>query len=248
MSGPTPKRGVWRVATPVIVLLSGGLFAVSAANSEGTDLRPGRYTDLASLVEAEVEARAELQDRVATIKDEVDELTEQVDDADVRRLRREIDDLRDPAGFEPRSGPGITVTLSDAPEDLIEQAAEDDLDVQPWVVHQQDIQAVVNAMWVGGATAVMIEGERVVTTTGIKCEGNAVQLHGVPFPEPYVIQAVGDPDAIEAALDADSAVGGYREDAEDPEIQIGWDLEVEDRIDAPAYDGLQDITYAEPLR
>ena len=43
-------------------------------------------------------------------------------------------------------------------------------------------------------------------------------------------------------------MGGYREDAEDPEIQIGWDLEVEDRIDAPAYDGLQDITYAEPLR
>ncbi len=71
---------------------------------------------------------------------------------------------------------------------------------------------------------------------------------GHPFPEPYEIQAVGDPDAIEAALDADPAVLGFREDAEDPEIQIGWDLEVEDRIDAPAYDGLQDITYAEPLR
>ena len=248
MSGPTPRRGIWRVATPVIVLLSGGLFAVSAANSEGTDLRPGRYTDLASLVEAEVEARAELQERVATIKEEVDELTEQVDDVDVRRLRREIDDLKDPAGLEPRSGPGVTVTLSDAPEDLIEQAAEDDRDVQPWVVHQQDIQAVVNAMWVAGATAVLVEGQRVVTTTGIKCEGNAVQLQGIPYPEPYEIQAVGDPDAIEAALDADPAVLGFREDAADPEIQVGWDLDVEDRVDAPAYDGLQDITYAEPLR
>jgi uncharacterized protein YlxW (UPF0749 family) len=246
--GPTPRRGAWRVVTPVIVLLSGGLFAVSAANSEGTDLRPGRYTDLASLVEAEVDERAELQDRVATLKEQVDRLTEQVDDADVRRLRREIDDLKDPAGLEPRSGPGITVTLSDAPEDLIEQAAEDDLDVNLWVVHQQDIQAVVNAMWAGGATAVIIEGERVVTTTGIKCEGNAVQLQGVPYPEPYEIQAVGDPDAIEAALDANSAVSGFREDAADPEIQVGWDLDVEDRIEAPAYDGLQDITYAQPLR
>ncbi len=236
------------MATPVIVLLSGGLFAVSAADSEGTDLRPGRYTDLASLVEAEVEERAELQDRVSTLKEQVDRLTEQVDDAEVRRLRREIDGLKDPAGLEPRSGPGVTVTLSDAPEDLIEQAAEDDLDVDPWVVHQQDIQAVVNAMWAGGASAVVIEGVRVITTTGIKCEGNAVQLQGVPYPEPYEIQAVGDPDAIEAALDASSAVSGFREDAADPEIQVGWDLDVEDQLEAPAYDGLQDLSYAKPLR
>ncbi len=236
------------MATPVIVLLSGGLFAVSAANSEGTDLRPGRYTDLASLVEAEVEERAELQDRVSTLKEQVDRLTEQVDDADVRRLRQEIDGLRDPAGLEPRSGPGVTVVLSDAPDELVEQAAEDDLVVDPWVVHQQDIQAVVNAMWAAGASAVTIEGERVITTTGIKCEGNAVQLQGVPYPAPYEIQAVGDPEAIEAALDADPAVSGFRADAADPEIQVGWDLEVEDLVEAPAYEGLQDITYAQPLR
>ena len=231
-----------------MVLVSGALFAVSAANSEGTDLRPGRYTDLASLVEAEVEARAELQERAADLKAEVDRLTEQVDDADVRRLRHEIDDLRDPAGFEPRSGPGVTVILSDAPDELVEQAAENDLVVDPWVVHQQDIQAVVNAMWTAGATAVTIEGERVITTTGIKCEGNAVQLQGVPYPAPYEIQAVGDPEAIEAALDADPAVSGFREDAADPEIQVGWDLEVEDLVEAPAYEGLQGITYAQPLR
>ena len=231
-----------------MVLVSGALFAVSADNSEGTDLRPGRYTDLASLVEAEADDYEELQDRAATLKEQVDRLTEQVDDADVRRLRHEIDDLRDPAGLEPRSGPGVTVILSDAPDELVEQAAEDDLDVDPWVVHQQDIQAVVNAMWTAGATAVTIEGERVITTTGIKCEGNAVQLQGVPYPAPYEIQAVGDPEAIEAALDADPAVSGFREDAADPEIQVGWDLEVEDLVEAPAYEGLQDITYAQPLR
>src|SRR6476469_7380123 len=46
-----PRRSlVWRVATPVVGLLSGALFVVSAHSSEGTDLRPGRFTDLASLV------------------------------------------------------------------------------------------------------------------------------------------------------------------------------------------------------
>lgn len=232
----------------MVVLLSGALFAVSAANSEGTDLRPGRYTDLAHLVEAEAAETGELTDRVTELKKQVDALTDDVDDKQVRRLRDAAAGLRDPAGMEPRSGPGVTVVLSDAPEDLLEKAAEEDRDVDLWVVHQQDIQAVVNAMWAGGASAVTIEGERVITTTGIKCEGNAVQLQGVPYPEPYEIQAVGDPAALVAALDADPRVTAYRADAADPAIQVGWELEVEDDVEAPAYTGLQDLSYAQPLR
>ena len=243
------RRGVWRIGTPLVVAVSGALFAVSAADSEGTDLRPGRYTDLASLVAAEADGYAQLTDRVATLKQEVDSLTDEVDDAQVRRFQREIEDLKDPAGLEPRAGPGISVALSDAPDDLIEQAAADDtLDPNLLVVHQQDIQAVVNAMWAGGASAVTIQGQRVISTTGIKCEGSAVQLQGVPYPQPYRIKAVGDPATIVAALDAAPAVNGYRADAADPAVQVGWDLAVEDRVEAPAYAGLLDVSYAEPLK
>ena len=245
--GPQRKRGLWRIGTPLVVLLSGALFAVSADNSGGTDLRPGRYSDFASLVDAEADDYDELEDRVADLKREVDGLTEQVDDVDVRRLQDRIEELRDPAGLEPREGAGVTVTLSDAPEELIEQAADRDLDPNLLVVHQQDIQAVVNAMWAGGATAVTIEGQRLISTTGIKCEGPVVQLQGVPYPQPYDIQAVGDPDAIEAALDADSRVGAYRADAADPALQVGWELDIEDHVEAPAYTGLVDLSYAEPL-
>src|SRR5688500_7612812 len=59
--GPQRKRGIWRIGTPLVVLLSGALFAVSADNSEGTDLRPGRYSDLASLVDAEADDYDELE-------------------------------------------------------------------------------------------------------------------------------------------------------------------------------------------
>src|SRR5262245_60130890 len=46
-----PRRStVWRVATPLVGLLVGVLFVVSAHSSQGTDLRPGRFTDLASMV------------------------------------------------------------------------------------------------------------------------------------------------------------------------------------------------------
>jgi uncharacterized protein YlxW (UPF0749 family) len=229
----------------VAVLLSGALFAVSADNSQGTDLRPGRYTDLASLVSSEAREYDALRQRVTELNADIALLTNSVNDRDVQRFQRRIEHLEDPAGLTPRRGPGITVTLSDAPEEVVNST---DQDLNLLVVHQQDIQAVVNTLWKAGATAITVQGQRVVTTTGIKCEGNAVQLQGVPYSQPYVISAVGNPSDLLSAVDADEYLQLYREQAMQPDIAVGWDLEVEESITAPAYDGLLDLNYAEPLR
>ena len=217
---------------------------VSAESSQGTDLRPGRYDDLASLTESEADRAAALQERVAVLTQEVDDLTDQVDDDAVQRLQRQVAELEDPAGLTPREGPGIVVTLSDAPEEVVDAATGDK---NPLVVHQQDIQAVVNAMWKGGATAVVIQGQRVVSTTGIKCEGNSVMLQGVPYPQPYVIEAVGDVGDLSSAITDDAYLQIYREQSDDPAIAVGWAVDLEDKIKAPAYDGLLDLSYATPL-
>jgi uncharacterized protein YlxW (UPF0749 family) len=241
---PRRRWDWWRILTPVAVLLSGALFAVSADNSQGTDLRPGRYTDLSSLVSSEAREYAALRQRVTDLNADIAVLTNSVNDRDVQRFQRRIEKLEDPAGLTPRTGPGITVTLSDAPEEVI---AASDQDLNLLVVHQQDIQAVVNTMWQAGATAVTVQGQRVVTTTGIKCEGNAVQLQGVPYPQPYVIEAVGDQTELYSSVLSDPLVAGYRDDAADPLISLGWDLELSNRVEAPAYDGVVDFEYAEPV-
>ncbi len=225
--------------------MCGGLFVVSAHNSQGTDLRPGRYTDLASLVGSEARDYQALQQRVKDLNADVDTLTRSVRDTEVQRYQKRIQKLEDPAGLVPRTGPGVTVTLSDAPEEVINSTTRD---LNYLVVHQQDIQAVVNAMWKAGAEAVTVQGQRVVTTTGIKCEGNAVQLQGVPYSQPYVISAVGDQAALLSEIEDDSYLKVYREQAADPSISVGWDLQLEDSITAPAYDGLLDLNYAKPLR
>ena len=242
-----PRRPwtAWRVVTPVAVLLSGGLFAVSGLNSGGTDLRPGRYTDLASLVRTESRQYAALQDRVSQLNDEVDAMTESVDNSQVRLLRARARVLEAPAGLVEQVGPGVTVVLTDAPEDVAESSQQNP---NLLVVHQQDIQAVVNAMWVGGATAVTIQGQRVVSTTGIKCIGNSVQLQGVPYSQPYTISAVGDPTTLSAAIADDDYLELYRSDAAEPDIAVGWQETIEDRVVAPAFDGLRALTYATPLR
>jgi uncharacterized protein YlxW (UPF0749 family) len=238
-------RAGWRILTPVVVLLSGTLFVVSAQSSEGTDLRPGRYDDLASLVDAEAERYEGLADQVTALTDEVAALGAQVDDDAVQRLQADVERLRDPAGLVKRTGPGVQVTLSDSPDEVVDTSSANE---KLFVVHQQDIQAVVNALWKGGAEAVTIQGQRVISTTGIKCEGNQVLLQGLPYPQPYVIQAVGDPGSLTMAIAEDAYLQIYRDQAVDPEIAIGWDLEPADEVIAPAFDGLLSLSYARPLR
>ena len=51
------------------------------------------------------------------------------------------------------------MTLADSPEE-VRSTSKQPLNLL--VVHQQDIQSVVNAMWLGGATAVTIQGTNFV--------------------------------------------------------------------------------------
>jgi uncharacterized protein YlxW (UPF0749 family) len=248
-AGPARRRRTWgwRLATPLVGLLSGALFVVSAHSSEGTDLRPGRFTDLASLVQYDANRADALRQRVADLRTQVSLLSGSVDNRQVRKYNRDASLMKSPAGLLPVSGAGVTVTLSDAPQSTGQETPDTVDNPNLLLVHQQDIQAVVNAMWNGGAVAVTIQGQRVVGTTGIRCIGNSVQLQGVPYSQPYRISAVGDVGSLTAAIAEDPYLQVYRADAADPDINVGWDEVVENKITAPAYDGLTDLQYAKAL-
>lgn len=234
----------WRYVTPVIFLVTGGLFAVSAANSEGTDLRPGRTTDLASLVRVESEHLEQLRRESRSLTREVNALSRGLQDPDVRRAQRVAEQLRPAAGLTRVAGAGLTVTLSDAPKEVQESSDED---INSLVVHQQDIQAVVNAFFDAGAEAVTIQGQRIVSSTGIQCSGPTVQVNGLYFPQPYEISAIGDPDELEQRIDLDGYLQVYRAQALQPDIAIGWDLRRVPELVAPGYTGAVNPEYAEPL-
>jgi uncharacterized protein YlxW (UPF0749 family) len=228
----------------VVFILAGGLFAVSAANSEGTDLRPGRTTDLAGLVQVENHHLRELRAESRDLTRQVEELSASRKDLGSKKTQNAVLRLRDVAGLNRMTGEGGTVTLSDAPRDVRETS---DQNINTLVVHQQDIQAVVNAMWAAGAKAVTIQGQRVVTTTGIQCAGSTVQVNGLYFPQPYRITAIGDPDALEERIADDGYLQLYRSQAEEPDIAIGWDLERGYDLVAKPYTGPIRAEYAKPV-
>lgn len=240
----TPGRSGWRWATPLALAVCGGLVVTSAASSDGTDLRPGRYADLGSVVRAENREVDALQDRARELTDQVAALGRSRGDRTARRYRDRSAQVRGAAGLEPVTGEGLTVTLADAPDEIAETS-----EVEPnrLVVHQQDLQAVVNALWRGGAEAITLEGRRIVSTTGIKCAGSVVQLQGLVFPEPYTIEAVGPAYDMVASLDADDAVTSFRVDAARPDVAVGYDVQLDSLLTAPPYDGVVTTSYASPM-
>lgn len=232
---------LWKLAAPAVFVLAGALFITSGVSAGGTDLRAGRYDDLGDVAEAEADKLEELRARQADLAAQVDRLTAALGDTDVGSVQAAADALKGPAGLAPVSGPGLTVTLSDAPEAVQDTA---DTDINNLVVHQQDIQAVVNALWAAGAEAMTIQGQRVVSTTGVRCVGNTVVLHDVPYAPPYVISAIGPPDVLLDGLTASPYIGFYLEAV--ASYQLGWDVDVEADIDMPAYVGSTELSHARP--
>ena len=65
------------------------------------------------------------------------------------------------------------------------------VDPNQLVVHQSDLQAVVNALWAGGAEAMTIAGQRVIATSAVRCVGNTLLLNGRVFSPPFEVAAIG---------------------------------------------------------
>lgn len=229
-------RGTLSVA--LVMALAGALFTANARLANGTDARQPQ--DLAGLQTNEDARRERLADQVADLRSQVDALTQEQTDTVGLEWQSAGEAFDIASGKVAVSGTGITVSLDDAPADGPRPAGTgpDDL-----VVHQQDLQAVINALWAGGAEAMALMDQRVISTSAFQCIGNVLSLQGRRYSPPYVVTAVGDPEELLAALTADPAVRAYRSwvDA----VGLGWaTTQPGEGVQVPAYDGSVDMRYA----
>lgn len=223
-----------RLLSTAVFALAGFMIVTGAVNSQGGDLRPNRNTDLAGLVQSEAKRNRDLADKVTALRAQVDELAKSGAADPVSE--DELNAASALAGLTPVKGPAVSVTLTDAPLEVKPAGLDEDL----LVVHQQDIQAVVNALWSGGAEAMTIQGQRVSSLTGIKCVGNTVVLHGVPYAPPYEIVAIGNQSKLEAALASSSYLAIYHQYVQ--AYGLGYAQRRLDEATMPGFRGSIDIT------
>lgn len=223
------RRSPWRFGVPLVCLLAGLLLAATHGVSGGAEIRRSDAPRLVDLVR-------ETQASVNRLKAERDQLAGKIDsthlrssDAALAAMLRRSAELAAEADMTPVHGPGLVVTLDDAQRDangrFPRDASPDDL-----VVHQQDILAVLNAMWSAGAEAIQMQDQRIIATSVPRCVGNTLLLNGRTYSPPYTITAIGNPAAMQAALGAAPLVVlykqyvvrfglGYHEDVK-PDVQL----------------------------
>ncbi|MBC7632951.1 DUF881 domain-containing protein [Aeromicrobium sp.] len=235
----THARQRWPVAVLGIFALTGFLFVAASVSSGGADLRPAGG-DAASLLQERSRRIDDRRKDARELRSDIDALSSSGSGSALDAVLERVKSLEKPTGLTSVEGPGMRVTLTDAPRSVDAPGIDPNL----LVVHQQDIQAFVNALWAGGAEAMTLQGQRLISTTGIKCVGNTVVLDGVPYSPPYIIEAIGDTTAMDTSLQTSPETITYANYSRDPRYQVGLKVETLDLVKAKAYAGSVGLTYA----
>lgn len=236
-SRPPGRRRPWLA----LVFLAVVVAAVASSRSAPADPSarlPKRYR-LADLIEAQ-------QSRTEALQTDVDDLRRSLDaeraaraaDAVGVSATEAIARLSTAAGFTALEGPGLRVTLDDSSAADVPKEAG----VNALVIHSQDVQAAVNALWRAGAEAVAINGQRLVGTSAVLCVGNTLLLNGTVHSPPYVISAIG---ATKDRFEADPLVKRLRDAAKAYGIKV--QAERVSALEVPGFSGAAKLSYARPV-
>ncbi|MEV5432338.1 DUF881 domain-containing protein [Streptomyces sp. NPDC052701] len=246
-STPARRRRVRpvRVLTAGVFALAGLLFFTSFNTARGTDIRTdASLLKLSDLIHERSRENGELEESNAALREDVETLAER-DDGSTKAEDDRLADLEKRAGTQKLTGEAITVTLDDAPPDATARLPGYP-EPQPdyLVIHQQDLQAVVNALWQGGAQGIKVMDQRLISTSAVRCVGNTLILQGRVYSPPYKITAVGDPGKLRRALTASPAIQNYMVYVN--VYGLGWKVEDNGTVTLPGYSGTVDLHHAKP--
>lgn len=248
------KHGVRRslaagVAAFVVIVLSGFLLSTNVRVNKTATVN----NDTADLIEHSVDEVADLQKDVTELQSQVTTLTDVLGkkpsqgsgtDTSAGDGSSTADDSGSGLMLPELEGRGVTVTLDDSP--LWENAVNNNgstSNIDDYVIHQQDVESVVNALWAGGAQAMMIMDQRVLFNSAVICSGNVLSLHGKKYAPPFTISAIGDPEALRKALNDSDAITILKQYV--AAFGIGYKVETKTDLDFPATAQLlQQLQYA----
>ncbi|MDQ0843940.1 DUF881 domain-containing protein [Streptomyces sp. V1I6] len=245
--GPV-RRSKWRpvrLLTAAVFALAGLIFVTSFNTAKGTDLRTDdSLLRLSDLIKQRSEKNGDLEESTSAVRGDVDALAQR-DDGSTEAEDAKLAALEKSAGTEPLKGSALTVTLDDAPPDARAAPGYPEPQANDLVIHQQDLQAVVNALWQGGAKGIRVMDQRLISTSAVRCVGNTLILQGRVYSPPYKVTAVGDQDALKKALADSPAIQNYQLYVE--AYGLGWKVDENETVTLPGYSGTVDLHYAKPV-
>jgi len=188
--GEPPRSRRPRLVAMAVLAVFGLLVAVAAVQtSEQAGITSAGRATLIAQITDQRETVAELQEQIVRLRTTNLKLEETLAGVDSRAATQgaRAERLRLSAGFARVSGPGVVITVDDAPSGA--------------AVRAEDLAALVNGLWSAGAEAVAINGKRLTGRSYLSNSGAAINLNGPPpMSPPYVVSAIGDSRTLQADL------------------------------------------------
>lgn len=228
----------WQVTLTGALFVLGFLIAAQLA-AEGPRVR---YTsqERTPLIETALglqEQRDALQSQILDLRARLVELegAQPGSQALVRELNAALENARIAGGLVQLSGPGIVFRLEDA---------ENPGDARDALVTARDLRTLVQELWLAGAEAVSINGERLTTGSAVLDIGNAILANSAYLAPPYQVNAIGPADLYERLTSSTSFVEFVRSRVEPYRLRLTF-AEL-DSVTVPAYAGTIRTRYARP--
>jgi uncharacterized protein YlxW (UPF0749 family) len=193
----------WQISALCFVL---GILLAAAVNTTGQLSRTGGAFERIGFFNPAANRTQETATKMRSDESEIKKLRDRSTDLENKlakrqdaseALNKDLQEAKFVAGLTEADGPGIQVTLTDSQRRPVDSTPNGMLVL---LIHDEDIERVINELRAAGAEAIAVNGQRVISLTAIRCAGPVVQVNGVPTTPPVVIQAIGDPDTMFNAL------------------------------------------------
>ena len=177
--------------------------------------------------------QAELKARIADLRRQIGELqsANAQGASALKEVNGRIERARIASGMTTLEGPGIIATLSDSTDATVPPNE----DPANYIIHDYDLRDVLNALWAAGAEAISLNGERLVSTSSLYCVGTTILCNATRLSPPYEVRAIGDAEALEAAVRNAPQMEKLNQRAMIYDLPIT--VERSDKVEVPAYNG-----------
>lgn len=158
----------------------------------------------------------------------------------VKQLNDDLEHARMAAGLIPLRGTGIVLQLEDSLQPVAVDATETD-----YLVGSRDLRTVIDELWLAGAEAISVNGERITPTSSLVDIGTSILVNSAYLTPPYQITALGPPDLYDRLSAEPGFVEFLRARAEAYGLRLSFAEPGE--VDVPAFAGTVSLRYSRPV-
>lgn len=136
-------------------------------------------------------------------------------------------------GLTEVNGQGVTIVCKDG------EISSSSVLTSQYLVHDGDLLNLINALKNAGAEAISVNEQRIVNKTSVYCSGNIIMINNERVGSPFVIKAIGNPEALYGAI---IMPGSYYSKMKEDGVQVS--ITKENSIVIPKYNGNYKYEYA----